>query len=970
MIEDGALVIRNGIVENVGKNIAVPAGAVKHDLQGFWIFPGFIDPWSSFGLEKEKPPGPGDPAWTNGSPQYARPNNGPYAWNESVKPEADASLLVKQDEKRAKELKSAGFTTLHIVPNDGLIRGYSTLLNLGEERLQTELLATQVAAIFSLKKGIAQQSYPSSLMGNIALIRQSILDANWYGKLLEERKQKPAMPNFETNLSLQALAKQLAQNGPLIFECSDWQEVLRADKIAKEFGLKFIYKMGGDAYQRIDALKKTGSGFIISLDFPKSYDVSDPADAREVPLTKLWHWEAAPLNPGALEHAGIPFAFNFSEEMKPVEFWTNLHKALNAGLSPEMALAALTTEPARLLGMEKRIGTLEPGKMANFFVAESNVFLPNRPMIFETWTAGQRSVFKDLPVWDARGNYQIQADGQSLSVQISGTALRPKARVVQGSDTLDAELKVEGNAIELGLPIKKGATNPAFRLFGVAKSDGSILGDGNSPDGKPIEWNGVLVKAFEQPSDSTKPRKTSAVSEVSQAMFPFSPYGNAELPKQGVWHIKGATVWTNTEKGILENADVLVAEGKIQGVGKGLLVPPNAKVIDGKGLHLTPGIIDEHSHIAISKGVNEGSNANTAEVRIGDVIDCDDINIYRQLSGGVTTSQLLHGSANPVGGQSAIIKLRWGALPEEMKFAEAPGFIKFALGENVKQSNWGEKFNSRYPQTRMGVEQFVRDAFQSALDYRAEWQRYNEGTGAGIPPRKDIQMETMLEILDGKRFITCHSYVQSEIVMLMRLAESFGFRVNTFTHILEGYKIADKLQKHGANASTFSDWWAYKYEVIDAIPYNAALLNQAKVNVCINSDDAEMGRRLNQEAAKAVKYGGMSEEDALKMVTLNPAKALHVDAYVGSIEVGKHADLVLWTDHPLSVYALAQKTFVDGRIYFDRDLDALQQEFVQKERQRLIFKMINSPEPDKKKFEGKNGPQLYHCDTMEYDETE
>mgnify|MGYP003688592715 CR=1 FL=1 len=970
VILDGAMLIRNGIVENIGKEITAPAGAVKHDLHGFWIFPGFITPWSSIGLEKPKKPGAGDPGWNNGGPRYKRVKKGPYGWNDAVKPEQVAAEMLQQNAKVAKDLRSAGFTTANIVPNDGLIRGLSALLNLGEENIQTELLATELASVFSLKKGKSTQSYPSSQMGNIALIRQTLLDAKWYASLLEQRASRPGMPQFETNLSLAALSKQLASAQPLLFECSNWQEVLRADKIAKEFGLKFTYKMEGDAYQRLEALKATGSGLIVSLDFPQTLEVTDPADAREVPLRTMWHWEAAPLNPGALEKAGIPFAFHLSPKMKPGTFWANIKKAIHSGLSEEGALAALTTTPAKMLGMESRIGKLEPGKIANFFISEKNVFGPFRPLIFENWTAGKRHILKNYPLWDARGEYQISAAGKTMPLLIEGTVLRPKATVVQGKDTLDAILKMKGMAVELGLPLKKGATQPSYRLFGVQQPNGDLVGDGNGPEGNQIEWSASLIKGPIEKKDTTKAKKELPVSEIPKPRFPFSPYGNVELPQEGIFLIKNATVWTNTSEGVLENAEVLIAKGKIQGVGKGLLVPPNAEVIDGKGMHVTPGIIDEHSHIAISKGVNEGSHAISAEVSIGDVVRADDINIYRQLSGGVTTSQLLHGSANPIGGQSAIIKLRWGALPEDMKFAEAPGFIKFALGENVKQSNWGEKFNKRYPQTRMGVEQFVTDQFQSALEYRKAWEEFDQGVGAGIPPRRDLQMETVLEILDSKRFITCHSYVQSEIVMLMRLAESFGFRINTFTHILEGYKVAPKLKAHGVSASTFSDWWAYKYEVIDAIPYNASLLNKAKINVCINSDDAEMGRRLNQEAAKAVKYGGTSEEEALKMVTLNPAKALRVDNYVGSIEKGKHADLVLWSDHPLSVYALAQKTFIDGRLYFDREADAKAQEFVGKERQRLIQKMVASPEPNKKKFEGENSPQLYHCDTMEYDETE
>jgi imidazolonepropionase-like amidohydrolase len=358
------------------------------------------------------------------------------------------------------------------------------------------------------------------------------------------------------------------------------------------------------------------------------------------------------------------------------------------------------------------------------------------------------------------------------------------------------------------------------------------------------------------------------------------------------------------------------------------------KVVVGVNKNVTSGIIDEHNHIAIQDGVNEGTEASSAEVRIGDVVTSEDINIYRQLSGGVVAAQLLHGSANPIGGQSALIKFRWGFAPEKMKIESADGFIKFALGENVKQSNWGDKFSIRYPQTRMGVEQTYVNEFTRAREYeKALKEKRNI--------RRDLELETLVEILNKKRFITCHSYVQSEINMLMHVADSFGFRVNTFTHILEGYKVADKMKAHGVNASTFADWWAYKYEVIDAIPYNANILTRAGVNTAINSDDAEMARRLNQEAAKSVKYGGMSEEEAWKMVTLNPAKMLHLDNRMGSIKAGKDADIVIWSDDPLSIYAIVEKTYVDGICFYDKDKDAAKRQSIKRERARLTQKMLD-----------------------------
>jgi imidazolonepropionase-like amidohydrolase len=409
-------------------------------------------------------------------------------------------------------------------------------------------------------------------------------------------------------------------------------------------------------------------------------------------------------------------------------------------------------------------------------------------------------------------------------------------------------------------------------------------------------------------------------------------YGWEEMPKPETILFKNATVWTNEKEGVLTNADVLVVNGKISAVGKNLS-NASARVIDATGKHITPGIVDEHSHIAAAS-INEGGQSVTSEVRIGDNLNPDDIDIYRQLSGGVTTSHILHGSANTIGGQTQLIKLRWGSDDDDLKFKGADPFIKFALGENVKRTT--APANNRYPDTRMGVEQVQMDAFTRAKDYENALKGPNAKS-----VRRDLELDALVEIMNKKRFITCHSYVQSEIIETMRVAERFGFKINTFTHILEGYKVADKMKAHGANASTFSDWWAYKLEVQDAIPYNAGIMQKVGLNVAINSDDAEMARRLNQEAAKSIKYSGMSEEDALKMVTLNPAVMLHIDKTVGSIKVGKDADLVMWSDDPLSIYAKAEKTVVDGIVYFDRQKDLEIRRQISAERNRIIQKMLD-----------------------------
>ena len=465
------------------------------------------------------------------------------------------------------------------------------------------------------------------------------------------------------------------------------------------------------------------------------------------------------------------------------------------------------------------------------------------------------------------------------------------------------------------------------------------------------------------------------MDEVGAVLYPFTAYGRAQMPAQETLLITNATVWTCEEEGVIENGQVLIHKGKIIAVGRDL----NASALVGKGVqvtefnasgkHVTPGIIDEHSHIGVSGGVNEGTQASSAEVSIGSVVNSEDINIYRQLSGGVTAAQLLHGSANPIGGQSAVVKLRWGFTPDEMQIEGASPFIKFALGENVKQSNWGDYYSSRFPQTRMGVEQVYYDHFIRAREYGEEWAAYKSALlkkrKGDVPPapRRDLEMETILQILNKERFISCHSYRQDEINMLMHVGDSLGFTVNTFTHILEGYKVADKMAKHGAGGSSFSDWWAYKYEVKDAIPYNGAVLWSQGVTTAFNSDDAEMARRLNQEAAKAVKYGNVPEAEALKFVTLNPAKLLHLDDQTGSLKAGKDADLVVWSDHPLSIYAKAEATFVDGRRLFDAEEDKRLRAFITAERARLIQKMLDNGGGGGKKPTEKL-PRHYHCDTL------
>ena len=417
--------------------------------------------------------------------------------------------------------------------------------------------------------------------------------------------------------------------------------------------------------------------------------------------------------------------------------------------------------------------------------------------------------------------------------------------------------------------------------------------------------------------------------------------------------IQNATIMT-VSHGTIEHGSILIKDGKIAEVGQSVKAPAGAQVIDANGQYVIPGIIDCHSHIAVDGSVNEGSISVSSIANIAEVLNPDDIDIFRDLAGGVTTANVLHGSANSIGGQTEVIKLRWGQPASKLPFEGAMPGIKFALGENPKRSNFSVPGQAkRYPATRMGVEETIRAAFTEARDYKAEWDEYKKRVAAGeknlIPPRRDLRLDPLVEVLEGKRYVHSHCYREDEILMLLRVAKEFGFKVRTFQHVLEGYKVADEIAAAGAGASTFSDWWAYKVEAYDAIPYNAAIMTRRGVVVSINSDDAEEATHLNQEAAKSMKYGGLSHDEALKLVTLNPAIQLGIDKRVGSIDVGKDADLAIYNHDPMSAYAVVQKTLIDGRVYFDRERDIAGRAALEKEKKALLEKERKSEKKADKK---------------------
>ncbi|MAS39533.1 MAG: amidohydrolase [Flammeovirgaceae bacterium] len=945
-LENGILVIKDGVIESVGKDVSIPQGIRIFDLGGNYIYPSFIDLYTDYGIIQNEPLSSSTSfgsSYTN--PQMLSNKNGPFSWNESIRPEYNSVENIKFDLKKSDQLRNEGFGAVVSHNMDGIMRGTGSLVSLANDVEQNIIIQDKASNHFSFMKGSSRQRYPSSLMGAVALLKQSFFDAEWYSINADKIK--------ETNLSLSAIVNN--NNLPKIIEVRDKLRILLAQKIEKEIGTKFIIKGEGDEYQRIKEIKDGNSSLIVPINYPNPYNVDDPFKNKDILLSQLKHWELAPSNPFFLENNDIDFSITTNGLKNLSDFRINLIKSLNRGASKAILLKALTYNPSKFLNMEKKLGSLNKSFIANFFIADGDIFSEDTK-ILSNWVQGKWHKVNDTNIIDFTGDYILSIDRgknkdiNNISLNIYGDKDDPKAKIsiIKLSDSVKADSKifVDDENISLTFSVNENKEENLSREYKLSGfySNGKFIGKGTLNNTDWFEWTAVKIS-----SNSIKIKKNSKVSinkeeDIGDVIYPFVEYGSKSIKSQKRTLIKGAKIWTLENDGVIEKGDVLIDDGKIVDIGLEInLKDKNIEIIDGNGLHLTPGIIDEHSHIALF-GVNEGSQSNTAEVRMKDVVNSEDINIYRQLAGGVTASQLLHGSANAIGGQSAIVKFRWGSSPEEMIISEADEYIKFALGENVKRSR--ATSSTRFPDTRMGVEQVFVNAFNEAKIYESKWKNYNalskkEKVNA-IVPRKDIELDALTEILNGKMHITCHSYVQSEINMLMKVAEKFDFKVNTFTHILEGYKVADIMAGHGAGGASFADWWAFKNEVKEAIPYNAALMSQAGVVTAINSDNREMARRLNQEAGKTIKYGNMSEIEAMKLVTINPAKLLNLDHRMGSIKVGKDADLVLWNDHPLSIYSKPLKTIVDGKVYYDIEEDKKLRDEIKSERARIISKMKNS----------------------------
>ena len=938
VLEKANLILRDGMIEAVGPDADPPEDAEIIDGTGLTAYAGFLDSAASLGARSPST----EPQPTGGRPvdftRYAlaetRPDN-----RKGLTPEFRAADAIKLDADYFESRRKQAVTAIVVARDAGLARGQGALISTSGAPPREAFLNASLGSFFSL--AISKGEYPSTLMGATAHLRQAMLDAAYYREqwsYYDEHSGQTSRPPVDPVLD--ALGQVLEGDARVFFHASTRDEIHRALNFCEEFDLKPILVGGAEAWKVADRIKDLGVPVIVSLDFPEEPTVEvpkrddDSPDAL-VPLRarrdRHERWQERVGNLAVLHEQGIPFALCTDGLKKPEELTTNLRKAIEHGLPREAALGAFTTEAARILGVGDRLGTLEPGKVASVALWSGD---------FDDPKARVRMVFVDGMKFEYREQSETEEEkqtesgregsGAALSTDLSGTwKLSIPSSGAVSEETATLELKHRGrklsgvfrsengdgkitngsattDSIRFTVAIGAGADTLELRFQGRLEGD-RLTGTLKPPFGAETEWHATR---------ESDPQTTAQAEQPTQLESDRKP----TFETGGNVLIRGATVLPASGPP-LENTSILVRDGKIAALGRDLEASDGVVEIDAHGLYVMPGIIDTHSHIAIKGGVNEATQSIVAEVRVKDAVRSDDVRIFRALAGGVTTARLLHGSANVIGGQDAVIKLRYGKPAHALILHDAPQGIKFALGENVKRNQ------DRFPNTRMGVEATIVRAFTEARAYRDRQARHQKhlaegGNGnavdAEFPVRRDLRLEALAQVLEKQVLIHSHCYRADEILMLLRTAERFGIRVQSLQHVLEGYKVAPEIAAHGAFCSPFADWWAYKIEAYDAIPYNAALLLEAGVKPCLKSDDAELMRHMNQEAAKMVRYGAMSEQDALKTITLWPAEQLGLEDRIGSIEIGKDADLALFNGHPLNSFARCEMTLVDGEVYFQR----------------------------------------------------
>jgi imidazolonepropionase-like amidohydrolase len=921
VLQNATVLLRDGTIRAVGTNVSVPAEATVWDLSGHTIYPGFIDAHADLGV---------DHAPENGEP-------GPLSWNPQIRSHFDLGGSYTLNRSRTEGLRGEGFTVAHAVPRLGIFRGQSALVSLGDGAPRDLVLRSNLVQSVSFSRDTELgPTYPNSPMGAIALMRQGLYDADWYVRAQAAHAASPtSVSRPETNRALAALTAGVRGEQPLLFESTQEEEFFRARAVAEEFSLDLWLRGSGHEYRITAEVAEAGVPLILPLAYPDRPNVDTPEDALDVSLAELRHWYLAPENPARLAAAGVEFSLTADGLGNGSGFVDNLRTAVQRGLDRDVALSALTTTPARLLGIQETHGTVAAGKAANLVVIDGDLF-DDDAQIRDVWVDGRRYPVSISPRVDPRGEWVVAsaAGGLDGRLTVDGPLNRLGGHITLGGQEVSlssATALTEAGRLRVAFPGDALGMEGTVRLSGSVHRD-AIRGWAEFPDGSRPTWSADRISTAVDVDGDNGPNNGAAranlpVIELAD-IRPAMEYGRESLPEQpDAVLIRNATVWTQSDQGILENADLLVRSGRIEAVGQGLDAPSGAVVIDAQGKHVTPGLIDAHLHSG-THGVNETGATIVPEVRLGDVVTHNNIWMYRQLAGGLTLAHVKHGSANPIGGENVFKKMRWGALPEELKLEGAPRTVKFALGENPKRRD------DRYPDTRMGTHQIIRDHFQAALDYQRAWQEW-EQNGEGLPPRKDLRMETLVDILNEDVGVQSHGYRQDEFLMLVRLAEEFDFSVQAVQHGVEAFKIAPELAASGVGAVVWTDWSSFKIEAYDATTYNARILTEAGVLTSLHSDNSQLASRMNWEAGKMLRTG-MGEEDALALVTSNTAKVLGIDDRVGSLEPGKDGDFVIWSGHPLSQFTKAEQTWVDGRRYFDLDEDRELRQQVERERAQLI----------------------------------
>lgn len=924
------IVLRDGRITSLENGVAAPKGATIIDCTGLTIYPGLIEPF-----------------FASDVPALDEDTTDKH-WNEMVQPQRNALDGALVGKKEREELRALGFTVVAAAPSGGILKGTSTVLLLDDptDTDKARVLDPSAYPVASLQTN--RGGYPNSEMGAIALLRQSLADGQWYARCQAAVARDPSLQATAPQASRVLAAISGQSDQPLWFDTQNELQALRCLKVAKEFGRKAVIVGSGMEFRRLAAIASGGAPFIVPLQLPDTPDVATATKADRVSLRQLQSWEQAPTNSKRLLDAGVTIAWTTTRLRKRSDFAARVRDAKEQGVTSAQALAAVTTTPARLLGIDKECGTIAVGKLANLVVVEGSLFGKDR-IVRDVWVGGRRHVIaraKDLGLdgsWTLANGWPDGATSGAPTITIDGKKITCKL----GEDEIKVRSsKRDGDSFTCQL--KGDATKGQTFWLRLHRDKDGLTGVCTPSDGRVFVITATrAAKQDEAKEQGGKDRDKDATSELAieaSLPTPLGGYGFTEMPGQRDFAIVGGTLWTGDGRGKLRNGAVYVRRGKIAFSGPSQdmpELPQGTMVVDAKGKHITTGVIDCHSHTGISRGVNESGQSVTSEVRIQDVVNPDDVNWYRQLAGGVTAVNQLHGSANVIGGQSNTVKVRWGVRnPDEMMVAGSMPGIKFALGENPRRVNRRSTPNTRYPNTRMGVEGVLRDRFAAAETYARDHSTYQNLSprerAKVLPPRVDLELEALAEVLASRRRIHCHSYRQDEIFMLCGLANEYGIKIGTFQHVLEGYKVADAIKQNAVGASSFSDWWAYKFEVYDAIPDNGAILHEYGVNVSFNSDSNEHARRLNTEAGKAVKYGGVAEHEALHFVTRNPAIQLGIFERTGSLTRGKDADIALWSNNPLSYAARCEATWVDGRMMFSLERDAELREGIQTERQRLL----------------------------------